>query len=1748
MKKTFFRAIKKFFAAMALVSLAACSDLSVDSDDAGSPVAKGEKATVTFNLSTPDRTVYPKITLSDYAYKITVDSGDAAAATLSDSKLSAEVEAGEHTFKVEAFAKDTDGAATGNAILTGSKTATISTSEATVSIVLVGVTGENLTGTISATLNLGTEIGAATYKVGVGASLPVSVPEGDAVAINDNKITYFGTAASGTTQYVVFFLYNANGDFICPYTFPMYAVSTLTTSAEETLTTATFTATVTVTKDSEAWNDSGLEVTLVNASDSSDTITMTSTAGTNTYTANANDSKTYKVYVGGIDKGLTITKDSSSATIAYTSNVVFPNMGATSAYADTYFEITFDAAPTINRASTGTVRIYKADGTLVDTIKPAAETMYGYGYGGNSGLGSINVQYQLIQVVDTNKVRIIPHHNTSTGLTLLENKTAYYIVVDDGIIDGTINTASFKGIAAGEWTFTTGAAPSVSNNTLTVGTDKNFITVQGAFSYLMKESKTGDWTINIDTGTYYERLFYRGSANITMSGQTTTEYGTDVEIQWCNQDGGEGTTLWNYGSRGRNVFYYAGGNLVLENLSIINTATRKTNEYGEHDATNGTDTANGKNQAEALMFDSKGNCAAYNCNFTSKQDTIYLSPAGGKAWFYGCKISGDVDFIWGESDVALFEECNIIAAYDSEKTGTQAAYVVASRLANSTDSLGKGFVVYNSTITTESGQTTYLARSPWGSSDSKDSQVAIIDTAVTGGLQSDPWDGTHKAGSDETILGWKWYGVTSGGSAISATNQLSSSQYEAEYAGRRNIINRVYNGTAFEKDSVSNWDINALATARNWNVVEDTSKETLDGETEVTSVVWETSKASLAQTKNKTFYMYTDLATTETAPTGDDLYNYLYCDGSANDYIQGSLELYGTAAIYVPVKTNSTATIAFTQGAGTLTVAGTDYTASASVTVDCSSATLATLNGIKYVEVRVKGTAGGTGDKWYVTNIAVTTVEGSSSSDDTDTISASDVPTGYAGVDYTTNYGSTSYTEVTATNASEFKNFITSSTPYIINVSGEIDLSEGYMPTTAGGTSDLLDALVLKVSTTDDTSSAYDDYSTYAAWKAAYVAACDTSTNDKNSDTTKLVWKLNEAYQQIVKVNVTSNKIIIGDGTAVIKGGLLNISSKENIIIRNVTLQDAYDPFPHHEENDGYNAELDCICIQGTSKYIWIDHCTLQDTLGYTKVSTGGTKEEKWQTFDGLIDMKNTVSNITVSYCKITNHDKTMLIGNTDSDGSNSTRTITLHHNYFYNCGQRLPMVRNSTIHIYNNYYDADSETAIYSQQYAIGPRAGSIVYSENNYFGSGIGNSFKVSDNNTAGTYYESGSSDKSSGASGVTSSGETLFSSTVNAYSYTVDTVSAVANTTTGVPAKAGVIGGNSSSSPSNPTVTFTPATDSSTANNVDTLGLVGVSVAPTGDSGTVANAVIEEGKIKVTSKAEGTETITVTDSNGKTATFKAIVAEDGSIVISSITKYVVAAPVKDTDFAVTELKLTANATGLEYKASDAESYTAIAKDAEVTLEAGNYAIRFAAVEGAYAASADTSFTAAAASAGGTVSKYELDFSKLASLTVGTKGTFTPLAESTVFFSDSLKAEGVKWTEKSTSIPSTFENPTKAMTLSAGKMAVSSSKLQNAVKIVTTGAATLTAYVTVQAKGNALTLDVYNSGNSSIKDTEGVTYTFDGESKTLGTEVEASTANSDGTLTLHEITVTLPTAGTYYLGDTNKGKIQYGYLAVEM
>lgn len=369
-------------------------------------------------------------------------------------------------------------------------------------------------------------------------------------------------------------------------------------------------------------------------------------------------------------------------------------------------------------------------------------------------------------------------------------------------------------------------------------------------------------------------------------------------------------------------------------------------------------------------------------------------------------------------------------------------------------------------------------------------------------------------------------------------------------------------------------------------------------------------------------------------------------------------------------------------------------------------------------------------------------------------IKASDTPLGFAGV----NYAMPTFTNVvTVTTRKELMNAIKKENS-LIYIDGMIDMSDegsgSKLP--AEGASNIAVSSVMDSWIASKTSNAY---TTYGAWVEAYAAACSTSTNDKDKTPTKgkhsslydTVWTLNNAWKSVIQLNLKSNTTIIGLGNnSGIRGGTISISGIENVVIRNLTLVDAIDMFPHHEYEDGFNAQFDCITIQGSNTAnIWIDHCTMKDTLVMQHVQSG--TKEKWQNYDGLCDIKGDGKGITVSNCHMYHHDKTMLVGSDDDEGDNTVRKLSVINNHFDTCVQRLPMARNSQFHVLNNWYTFDTTQEMGDGKkkgnYCIGARKGALIYSEANYFDSNMQYSIRGNEK-TASTakVYDTGSVDNNS------------------------------------------------------------------------------------------------------------------------------------------------------------------------------------------------------------------------------------------------------------------------------------------------------------------------------------------------------------------------------------------------------------------
>ena len=336
-------------------------------------------------------------------------------------------------------------------------------------------------------------------------------------------------------------------------------------------------------------------------------------------------------------------------------------------------------------------------------------------------------------------------------------------------------------------------------------------------------------------------------------------------------------------------------------------------------------------------------------------------------------------------------------------------------------------------------------------------------------------------------------------------------------------------------------------------------------------------------------------------------------------------------------------------------------------------------------------------------------------------IKAADMPDGFASAGLKKkSFGANGKKVVTVTTADDFKIYAGKG-GYVIYVDGMIDVTGGYMPEDKDDSTGKLSPLIEKV--TRGKCGSWVEYRDKLA--SGMTAESDFKGRHCANEAGGWQTSLSEAWGRLSLVRVASGTTIIGvDGKSGLMGAALALNGVSNIVIRNMILQDAIDPFPHHEKNDGFNAENDCVSIVDCAR-IWVDHCTFRDTIalgpeGLAKVHLMDGGVEKYQMYDGLLDIKGSSSYITVSYCRFENHDKTMLWGSGDNEKFSGTRYYSLHHNYFVNCKQRLPLVRHSSVHIYNNYFDLTPDSPIKSDQ-AIQTRMGSKIISEGNFFGSGI-------------------------------------------------------------------------------------------------------------------------------------------------------------------------------------------------------------------------------------------------------------------------------------------------------------------------------------------------------------------------------------------------------------------------------------------
>ncbi|WP_316753554.1 hypothetical protein [Pedobacter gandavensis] len=169
-------------------------------------------------------------------------------------------------------------------------------------------------------------------------------------------------------------------------------------------------------------------------------------------------------------------------------------------------------------------------------------------------------------------------------------------------------------------------------------------------------------------------------------------------------------------------------------------------------------------------------------------------------------------------------------------------------------------------------------------------------------------------------------------------------------------------------------------------------------------------------------------------------------------------------------------------------------------------------------------------------------------------------------------------------------------------------------------------------------------------------------------------------------IRIKSNKTIIGSSGSLMEGIGLLVYGHHNVIIRNMTIRNV--------------VQYSNIVIKEAAHHVWVDHCSLSSD-----------RKHGWSHYDGLLDVGNRSDYITLSWNKLHDNHKAMLIGfgdeNTDDFGH---LKVTVYKNYFYNISERQPGVRFGQVHVFNNYLKN-------SNSYGIGSTMDATVRTDHNYF-----------------------------------------------------------------------------------------------------------------------------------------------------------------------------------------------------------------------------------------------------------------------------------------------------------------------------------------------------------------------------------------------------------------------------------------------
>lgn len=190
---------------------------------------------------------------------------------------------------------------------------------------------------------------------------------------------------------------------------------------------------------------------------------------------------------------------------------------------------------------------------------------------------------------------------------------------------------------------------------------------------------------------------------------------------------------------------------------------------------------------------------------------------------------------------------------------------------------------------------------------------------------------------------------------------------------------------------------------------------------------------------------------------------------------------------------------------------------------------------------------------------------------------------------------------------------------------------------------------------------------------------------------------------------VGEDAMIKGWGFHFIAGTDAKNGQGKSFEVRNLTF------FEYTEDAVGMEGQATSTTITGPVERCWVHNNVFLP--GRCDNPAESDKKEG----DGSCDFKRgyyfTLAYNYFEYCH-----KTNLVGSSDSS---LQYNLTMHHNMWYQCGSRIPLLRQANVHFYNNYIlgDATETTTPYSHiakpalSYVHSLRASCLLFSEANYY-----------------------------------------------------------------------------------------------------------------------------------------------------------------------------------------------------------------------------------------------------------------------------------------------------------------------------------------------------------------------------------------------------------------------------------------------